>query len=159
MRGQLKLTVQSAIDADNVPGRTQLKTWFAAALRSKTRPVEVTLRFVDADEGQTLNRDYRGRDYATNVLTFTYDEDMPDVPGLPLLGDLVFCHPVVVREAAEQGLALEAHYAHLVVHGALHLQGYDHEEDAEAEAMEALETRILQGLGYADPYAAEKQPG
>ena len=155
MSRHCKLALQLAIEADDLPSKADFKRWAEAALQHKTRPVEVSLRVVAADEGQTLNRDYRGKDYATNVLTFTYDE-LPDVPGLPLMGDLVFCHPVVVREAAEQQLPLAAHYAHLTVHGMLHLQGYDHEHDDEAEIMEALETRILQGLGFADPYAAEK---
>lgn len=153
---RLKLSTQAALKADGIPGKALLKSWLLAALQAGERPVEVTLRFVDHDEGLMLNRDYRGRDYATNVLTFTYD-DGPPIAGLPLIGDLVFCHPVVVSEAAAQGVTLEAHYAHLVVHGALHLQGFDHEEDAEADAMEALETRILGKLGFADPYALEKQ--
>ena len=152
---RLKLSTQSAIRADGIPGKALLKSWLQAALQPGERPVEVTLRFVDSDEGQMLNRDYRSKDYATNVLTFTYD-DGPPIAGLPLMGDLVFCHPVVVAEATAQGLTLAAHYAHLVVHGALHLQGFDHEDDDEAEAMEALETQILAALGFADPYAAEK---
>lgn len=156
MTPHLKLSTQSAIKADGIPGKATLKRWLLAALQPGERPLEMTLRFVDSDEGRMLNRDYRGKDYATNVLTFTYDEG-PLIAGLPLMGDLVFCHPVVLAEATAQGVTLEAHYAHLAVHGALHLQGFDHEEDAEAEAMEALETRILAGLGFADPYAAEKQ--
>ena len=97
------------------------------------------MRIVDEEEGRELNRDYRGKDYATNVLTFAYDEgeDMPLPEGLPLMGDLVLCRQVVEREAAEQGKPLDAHYAHLSVHGMLHLQGFDHEIDAEADAMEA----------------------
>jgi probable rRNA maturation factor len=106
----------------------------------------VTLRFVGAREGRALNRTYRGRDYATNVLSFAYPEFKP------LAGDIVLCAPVVAREAREQGKLLEAHYAHLVVHGMLHLQGFDHQHNREARAMEALETEIVTGLGYADPY-------
>ena len=149
---RLNLSVQYAGAREGLPVRADFVRWARAALVDGGT---ITIRLVDADEGQALNREYRGKDYATNVLTFTYDE-LPDVPGLPLMGDLVFCHPVVVREAAEQQLPLAAHYAHLTVHGMLHLQGYDHEHDDEAEIMEALETRILQGLGFADPYAAEK---
>lgn len=102
------------------------------------------------DEGRDLNRDYRGKDYATNVLTFVYDDAAID--GMPLMGDLVFCDEVVRREAREQNKPLFAHYAHLVVHGVLHLQGYDHENDADAEVMEALETQIVMNLGYDNPY-------
>ena len=113
------------------------------------------MRLVGEAEGRELNRNYRGKDYATNVLTFAYGEesDMPQVEGAPLMGDLVLCVPVVVREAGEQGKSLDAHFAHLVVHGMLHMQGYDHEVEAEASVMEARERDILRTLGYADPYA------
>ncbi|MEN9842448.1 MAG: hypothetical protein RLZZ612_277 [Pseudomonadota bacterium] len=108
---------------------------------------EITVRIVDADEGQTLNRDYRQKDYPTNVLTFDYATE-PIV-----MADLVLCAPVVAREAAEQGKTLAAHYAHLLVHGTLHAQGWDHEtSEADAQAMEAYEIEILQGLGFANPY-------
>jgi probable rRNA maturation factor len=129
--------------------RTAVRRWVQAALLADA---ELTLRFVDAEEGQTLNRGYRGKDYATNVLTFAYAQDESD----PVTGDIVLCCPVVEREASEQGIALEAHYAHLIVHGVLHAQGYDHEADDEAQEMEGLETEILAGLGYPDPYASEK---
>ncbi len=152
-KASLKLAIQYVVPADGLPGRDDFRRWAKAALQAGA--AEVTLRVVDAEEGQTLNRDYRGKDYATNVLTFTFDEDMPPIPELPLLGDIVLCAPVVAREAAEQGKPLAAHYAHLVVHGMLHLQGYDHLDDEEADEMEALETRILAGLGYPDPYAGE----
>ena len=110
----------------------------------------MTIRLVDADEGRALNAEYRGKDYATNVLSFPYDTEPR------LVGDLVICHPVVLREAAAEGNTADAHYAHLVVHGMLHLQGYDHEtSDEDAEIMEAEERRILATLGYADPYAGE----
>ena len=109
---------------------------------------EITVRIVDEAEGRQLNHDYRKKDYATNVLTFDYAQE-PMV-----LADLVLCAPVVEREAQEQGKSLQAHYAHLLVHGALHAQGWDHETcDADARAMEAYETEVLQGLGFADPYA------
>jgi probable rRNA maturation factor len=106
----------------------------------------VTLRFVGAREGRALNRDFRGRDYATNVLSFAYREFKP------LAGDIVLCAPVIAKEARAQHKSIDAHYAHLVVHGMLHLQGFDHEDNAEAAAMEARETEIVTGLGYADPY-------
>jgi len=105
-----------------------------------------TIRIVDAIEGRRLNRDYRGKDYATNVLTFVYDDTDP------LTGDIVFCAPVVEREAAEQGKELIAHYAHLTVHGILHLQGFDHENNADAREMEALETALMLKLRYPAPY-------
>lgn len=110
-------------------------------------PAEMTVRVVGAAEGQALNREYRARDYATNVLTFDYARE-------PVVcADLVLCAPVVAAEAAAQRIALVDHYAHLLVHGALHAQGHDHEEDAQAQVMEALETQILAGLGVRDPYA------
>lgn len=146
-RPKLALAVQYAVAAEGVPTRPQFRRWVTAALE---REAEISLRLVDAEEGQMLNRDYRGKDYATNVLTFVFDE-MPDVD-LPLMGDIVLCAPVVEREAAEQGKALAAHYCHLTVHGVLHLQGYDHETDADAEVMEAREREIVMKLGYPDPY-------
>ncbi len=157
MKAKLKLALQNASTASNLPTRAQIKKWAEATLQSDVANAEITFRIVDGEEGQTLNRDYRGKDYATNVLTFTFDEDMPDIPGLPLLGDIVLCAPVVAREAAEQGISLEAHYCHLAVHGVLHLQGYDHLEEDEAEAMEALEKQIVISLGYDDPYQVERE--
>jgi probable rRNA maturation factor len=107
---------------------------------------EITIRLVEADEGQALNKEYRGKDYATNVLSFPYDSE-------PLVsGDLVICPSVVAREASEQNKPLAAHYAHLTVHGMLHLQGWDHENDDDAQAMETEETEILAAMGYPDPY-------
>ena len=152
---RLDLSVQYACNRDGVPCRADFRRWLRAAEPGAAR---ITVRLVDEAEGRELNRDYRGKDYATNVLTFAYDEgeDMPLPEGLPLMGDLVLCRQVVEREAAEQGKALDAHYAHLSVHGMLHLQGFDHEVDAEAEEMEAREREILATLGYPDPYAGER---
>ena len=152
---RLDLSVQYACNRDGVPCRADFRRWLRAAEPGAAR---ITVRLVDEAEGRELNRDYRGKDYATNVLTFAYDEgeDMPLPEGLPLMGDLVLCRRVVEREAAEQGKALDAHYAHLSVHGMLHLQGFDHEDDAEAEQMEAREREILATLGYPDPYAGER---
>lgn len=148
---KLQLSVQFAVKADGVPSRPQIRKWASAALQ---RDAEITVRIVDEEEGRTLNREYRQKDYATNVLTFVYDEDF-GIPDMPLTGDLVLCVPVVSREAQEQHVSVEAHYAHLIVHGVLHLQGYDHENDADAEEMEALESEIVMKLGYADPYGEE----
>jgi probable rRNA maturation factor len=124
--------------------RHRVARWLRAALAS---PAQLTVRVVGADEGRALNRDYRGKDHATNVLTFDY-ERAPRV-----VADIVLCAPVVEREAKAQGVPLEAHYAHLLVHGALHAQGFDHEHAADAKKMEARESRIVVGLGFADPYA------
>ncbi len=110
------------------------------------RPAQIVVRIVGAEEGLALNRDYRGRDYATNVLTFDYVRE-PEIEA-----DLVLCAPVVAEEARAQGITLQTHYAHLLVHGALHAQGYDHENDADAQVMEARESELLQGLGFDDPY-------
>jgi len=135
-----------------IPAAASFRRWVEAALKGARRrkATEVAIRIVDADEGQALNLQYRGRDYATNVLSFP--ADLPPGLNLPLIGDLVICAPVVAREASEQGKKAQDHWAHMTIHGTLHLLGYDHIVDAEAEAMEALETRILAGLGIADPY-------
>jgi probable rRNA maturation factor len=125
--------------------RHKVARWIRAALESDA---EIAVRLVDAEEGQALNRDYRHKDYATNVLTFDYATE-PVV-----MADLIICASVIEREAQEQGKALQAHYAHMLVHGALHAQGWDHEDPQEAEAMEAREREILAGLGFDDPYAA-----
>jgi probable rRNA maturation factor len=125
--------------------RATVSRWIKASLFADA---ELTVRFVDEDEGRVLNRTYRQKDYATNVLTFAYAESEDD----PVTGDLILCCPVVEREAAEQGKPLEAHYAHLIVHGTLHAQGYDHEIESEAQEMESIETDIMQSLGFSDPY-------
>lgn len=142
---KLSLSVQYASKARQLPTRAQLRRWVKAALQ---RDVSMTLRIVDEVEGRELNRDYRGKDYATNVLTFVYDD-----AGL-LYGDVIICAPVVAKEANEQGKDLFAHYAHLAIHAALHLQGYEHENDADAAAMEGLETALMVKLRYPNPYQA-----
>lgn len=143
-RPPLRLSLQFATSAHRpeLP-RHRVARWIRAALSA---PGEIAVRLVDEDEGRALNRDYRGHDYATNVLTFDYSS-APVVQA-----DLVLCCGVVEREATELGISLADHYAHLLVHGTLHAQGHDHEDDAEAGAMEALETEILARLGVADPY-------
>ena len=135
---------------DNLPTETQIQQWANAAIRPQTLEPEITIRIVDEAESHDLNLTYRGKDKPTNVLSFPFE--CPDEVELPLLGDLVICRQVVEREATEQGKPLEAHWAHMVVHGCLHLLGYDHIEDDEAEEMEALETRLLAQLGIANPY-------
>jgi probable rRNA maturation factor len=142
----LELTIQVAAENGDIPARRLLRRWLAAALE---RDASITLRFVDADEGLALNRAYRRGRAATNVLSFVYDDEDG-----ALRGDIVLCLPVLRREAAEQGKALDAHCAHLVVHGMLHLQGYDHTVSADARRMEAREVAVLAVLGFSDPYVA-----
>lgn len=140
---KLHASIQFASNAGNLPSLAQFRKWAKAALRVDT---EVTIRIVDEAEGRELNRTYRGKDYATNVLTFPLSEEPY------LMGDIVICAPVVAKEALDQHKDLQAHYAHLTVHGILHLHGYDHETEAQAELMEGLETAIVTKLGYASPY-------
>jgi probable rRNA maturation factor len=141
----LSLSVQYASNDAELPARPQIRRWVRAALLADAT---VTVRFVDAIEGRALNAEFRGKDYATNVLTFVYDDEHPRA------GDIVLCAPVVRREAAAQGKPLAFHHAHLVIHGMLHLQGFDHERHADAVLMETRETAILATLGLPDPYAA-----
>jgi probable rRNA maturation factor len=147
----LELDVQDASGAPLVPGDADLRRWAEAALAGRRERAELTIRVVGEDEGAALNRRYRGRPGATNVLSFPF-EPPPGLPDCDLIGDLVICAPVVEREAAEQGKAATAHWAHMVVHGVLHLIGYDHLDDAQAAEMEGLETLILRGLGFPPPY-------
>ena len=144
----LVLSLQFARDPSvrahrSVLTRAYVTRCIRAALQA---PAEITVRIVGQEEGRQLNRDYRQKDYATNVLTFDYAQQ-PTV-----LADLVLCAPVIEQEALELGVSLQAHYAHLLVHGSLHAQGYDHEDEVMAEEMESLETKILAGLGFDDPY-------
>lgn len=150
----LELDIQRATDAAT-PEDAALRRWCELALRQRSADSEMTIRLVDEAEGRELNHTYRHKDYATNVLSFPADvpDDLLDIP---LLGDLVICVAVVEREAAEQGKSLEAHWAHLVIHGCLHLLGYDHIEDEEAEEMESLERELLAELGHPDPYADDE---
>lgn len=157
---RLELSLGYALPRTGLPTRPQFRQWVLAALSGAGRRFdsEVAIQLVNAAEGQAMNRQYRGKDYATNVLSFPADlpEGLPEDFDFPQLGDLVICAPVVAREAAEQGKALGDHYAHLTIHGVLHLLGFDHVEEAEAEEMEALERQILASLGIADPYAGER---
>jgi probable rRNA maturation factor len=147
-RDALRLSLQLA-DARHraVLARHRVARWLRAALAA---PAEMTVRIVGEEEGRALNRDFRGKDSATNVLTFAYEQDTR------VIADLVLCAPVVEREARRQRIGLEAHYAHLVVHGALHAQGFDHEAEADAAGMEARESELMTGLGFADPYARSR---
>ncbi len=140
---KILFSTQFASNQTNLPTPKQLRKWAKVALRVDT---EVAIRIVDEQEARILNSTYRGKDYATNVLTFP----MTEVPHL--MGDIVICAPVVEAEAKAQNKPLQAHYAHLTVHGILHLHGYDHETEAQAELMESLEISILAKLGYANPY-------
>ncbi|WP_409298220.1 rRNA maturation RNase YbeY [Pseudomonas sp. KCJK8993] len=150
----LELDLQRA-SLQPAPSDQQFRRWCELALRQRTADSELTIRLVDEAEGRELNHTWRHKDYATNVLSFP--AEVPDeLLDIPLLGDLVICIPVVEREAAEQGKALEAHWAHLVIHGCLHLLGYDHIDDDEAEEMEALERTLLAELGHPDPYADDE---
>ena len=148
---ELELDLQLASTASALPQHADFEHWCRTALSSQRDIAELTIRVVDETEGRELNQEWRGKDYATNVLSFVA-EIPPGILDIPLLGDLVICSPVVAREAAEQGKPLVAHWAHLVIHGCLHLLGHDHIEDDEAEIMESLERHLLASLGYPDPY-------
>ncbi|MEO8808951.1 MAG: rRNA maturation RNase YbeY [Rhodanobacter sp.] len=153
MNAPVTLAVGYAVSRAGLPAPASFRRWVEAALRGTRRrkPAQLAIRVVGADEGRALNRDYRGKDYATNVLSFPVE--LPPGTTLTLIGDLAICAPVVLREAADQGKSARDHFAHLTVHGVLHLLGHDHLGEVEAEAMEALEQRILAGLGITDPYA------
>lgn len=153
----IELELQWACEPQEIPTEALCKQWVLATIQPefKNLPLAVTIRVVGLEEGRQLNHDYRGKDYATNVLSFSYDTppglvDNPDEPFY--LGDLVICAPVVIQEAENQQKTLEEHWAHLVVHGSLHLQDFDHIEEEQAVQMEALESQIMQSLGYPDPY-------
>ena len=154
---RLDVAVGYAVPRAGIPAAVSFRKWVAAALAGRIREADLAVRIVGSKEGRALNHHYRGKDYATNVLSFPAElpEGLPKGVKLPLLGDLVLCAPVIAREAKEQGKPLAAHYAHLTVHGTLHLLGWNHEDDREAEAMEQLERDILAELGIDDPYAIE----
>ncbi len=152
MSPEFSLSVQFASEASELPSRAQIRRWVAAALE---HAAEITVRIVDAEEAQTLNQDYRDKDYVPNVLTFEYGEIGRDESGRGILGgDVVICAPVVEREAREQGKPLQHHYAHMTVHGVLHLQGYDHIDPADADIMESREAVILKQFRIPNPYTS-----
>jgi len=149
---KFSLSVQFASEADNLPSREQIRRWVAAALE---HAAEITVRIVDAEEAQALNQDYRDKAYVPNVLTFEYGEVSRDESGRGVLGgDVVICAPVVEREAREQGKPLKDHYAHMTVHGVLHLQGYDHIDQHDADIMESREAVILKRFHIPNPYTS-----
>ena len=151
---RLEVSVHYGLSRAGIPAPASFRKWVNAALDGRLRQADLAIRIVDAREGRALNRHYRGKDHATNVLSFPAElpEGLPKNVKLPLLGDLVICAPVVAREAREQKKPLAAHYAHMTVHGALHLLGWDHEDAREADCMEQLEREILATLGFSDPY-------
>ena len=147
----ISLDIQMAFSSEEAPEEDSMRRWACAALREERVDAELSVRIVDEQESATLNQQYRGKAGPTNVLSFPFDAVTPEP--LPMLGDLVICAPVVGREAAEQNKSVEAHWAHMCVHGVLHLLGYDHVGDRDAEVMETLETDILLGLGFPAPYS------
>lgn len=152
----LALDLQLAVEDSKLPSQQDIAAWLQAALSGYREEAEVTVRIVDNQESQTLNHDYRGKDKPTNVLSFPFEA--PPQVELPLLGDLVICAEVVKSEAKEQNKSEQAHWAHMVIHGCLHLLGFDHIDEHEAEEMEAEEIRILSSLGFANPYEEQIQP-
>ncbi|EDP98827.1 rRNA maturation RNase YbeY [Shewanella benthica] len=147
---ELDLDLQVATDNERLPSQEDFELWVRIALRDTMNQAELTIRIVDEAESQTLNSSYRGKDKPTNVLSFPF-EAPPEID-IPLLGDLIICAPVVEFEAKQQNKSLQSHWAHMVVHGCLHLLGYDHIQDAEAEEMESLETQLIESLGFNNPY-------
>ena len=151
----LQLEVQRVVEDDGIPGAMQFQSWAEAALNGRLDQAELVVRIVDREESRQLNREYRGKDKPTNVLSFPFEA--PAVVESDLLGDLVICAPVVTEEALAQGKPPQAHWAHLLVHGVLHLLGFDHINEQEAEVMEGLEVEILESLGFPDPYQSERE--
>ena len=144
-----EVDLQVAVADANLPSQEQLAAWVNAVV-DQSKPAELTIRIVDEAEMTVLNTTYRHKDAVTNVLSFPFEADVP--MDVALLGDIVICAPVVAQEAVEHGKSVEAHWAHLIIHGVLHLLGYDHQSGDEAEAMESREIQILQQFGYANPY-------
>ncbi len=149
----INMDIQNVSGMDNIPENEMFIQWAEQALDDKNKNADITLRVVDMDEGTELNKEWRQKDSATNVLSFPVGETIEHAPDL--LGDIVVCAPIVEREAKEQGKALNAHWAHLIIHGILHLQGYDHESDEDASIMENKEIKILEKIGFSNPYETE----
>ncbi|HET6602982.1 MAG TPA: rRNA maturation RNase YbeY [Xanthomonadaceae bacterium] len=149
---ELELSVSYGVGRAGLPGPVSFRRWVEAALATRVKSADLAIRVVDEKEGRALNRHYRGKDQATNVLSFPAELELPDGVCLPILGDVVLCAPVVAREARRQGKKLPHHYAHVTVHGTLHLLGFDHDDPVDALAMEELEREVLASMGIADPY-------
>jgi len=153
---RIELELQNPHSFDSVPNQANCQNWVAAAIQNSSQDLSIVIRFVDAEESQELNSHYRHKDAPTNVLSFPFE--MPDIPELldepKHLGDLVLCEPIVLREAEEQNKDVLQHWSHLIIHGALHLQGYDHIDADAADVMESLEIKILDSLGFENPYDA-----
>ncbi len=149
----LIVDIQMASASEEVPDPQSIERWIGAAIGNQRESTELSVRIVDAEEGQALNEQFRGSTGATNVLSFPFENESPEP--LPLIGDIVICAPVVAKEAREQNKALNAHWAHMMIHGVLHLLGYDHQNENDANLMESLETEIMQGLGFPPPYSCQ----
>jgi probable rRNA maturation factor len=149
----LIVDIQMASASEEAPDPQSIERWVGAAIGNQRESTELSVRIVDKEEGQSLNEQYRGSSGATNVLSFPFENESPEL--LPLIGDIVICAPVVAKEAVEQNKALNAHWAHMIIHGVLHLLGYDHQDDEQANVMETLETEIMQGLGFPPPYLCQ----
>ena len=149
----LIVDIQMASASEEAPDPQSIERWIGAAIGDQRESTELSVRIVDAEEGQALNEQFRGSTGATNVLSFPFENESPEP--LPLIGDIVICAHVVAKEAREQNKALNAHWAHMIIHGVLHLLGYDHQNENDANLMESLETEIMQGLGFPPPYSCQ----
>ena len=149
----LIVDIQMASASEEAPDPQSIERWIGAAIGDQRESTELSVRIVDAEEGQALNEQFRGSTGATNVLSFPFENESPEP--LPLIGDIVICAPVVAKEAREQNKTLNAHWAHMIIHGVLHLLGYDHQNENDANLMESLETEIMQGLGFPPPYSCQ----
>jgi probable rRNA maturation factor len=149
----LIVDIQMASASEEAPDPQSIERWIGAAIGDQRESTELSVRIVDAEEGQALNEQFRGSTGATNVLSFPFENESPEP--LALIGDIVICAPVVAKEAREQNKALNAHWAHMMIHGVLHLLGYDHQNENDANLMESLETEIMQGLGFPPPYSCQ----
>lgn len=146
----IEIVVQYATESSNLPDTKKIKQWVKCSLNNGVKQAEITIRVVDEEEGARLNEEWRGASGPTNVLSFPYNEDIKNCDTIQ--GDIVLCSPVIIREAKQQNKSPEAHWAHMVIHGTLHLQGYDHLQENDANEMESLETDILKKLHFSDPY-------
>ena len=149
----LIVDIQMASASEEAPDPQSIERWVSAAIGNQRESTELSIRIVDVDEGQILNEQFRGSTGATNVLSFPFENESPEP--LPLIGDIIICAPVVLKEASEQNKTLNAHWAHMIIHGVLHLLGYDHQNENDANLMESLETEIMQGLGFPPPYSCQ----